>query len=506
MALMPLEGAAGPRSPATRLIPGCRVVVRYAEDDLWHERILLYPAASDVDGGACWVVLTPDNDVYIEELEGGSPDDSPVEWQIVARDRRLPPGLGRAYRFPGDQPGELRALYRRAYAASTEDARARGVVLPVPQRIRDQQGRDVAVDDALGRNFFGARRLIGKQALADGGGALADGAAMAADEGADGGGALALPAEGAGAAAPLPEPGAEALLPPAAAAGPRAAVGGTATPPPAGHFWRAAEPDSGRQIEVGDWVSAPAFALHDRGLFDVGADRAIAVHFTSLDKDAFVASLRARAAGAGSAAGGSAVATDARTLPVRTGTRGRGREWRDVVDACEEEPFGDFPVAGPRSTSWCLDFLRRRHTPTDHHLMFKTTAKLQTEQWGVQEHEQLMKYLELAGTYDQLDLSNCAFAEAILRRAQTIEWAYHDRLREADSASSKDKMSPEEFAAFSGFSKAGDLLMVAPQLLEHVKTQVEKDAAIMKNIRKAREERELRRKGPGGGGGGGGKS
>ena len=138
--------------------------------------------------------------------------------------------------------------------------------------------------------------------------------------------------------------------------------------------------------------------------------------------------------------------------------------------------------------------------------MFKTTAKLQTEQWGVQEHEQLMKYLELAGTYDQLDLSNCAFAEAILRRAQTIEWAYHDRLREADSASSKDKMSPEEFAAFSGFSKAGDLLMVAPQLLEHVKTQVEKDAAIMKNIRKAREERELRRKGPGGGGGGGGKS
>ena len=37
-------------------------------------------------------------------------------------------------------------------------------------------------------------------------------------------------------------------------------------------------------------------------------------------------------------------------------------------------------------------------------------------------------------------------------------------------------------------------MMVAPALLDHVKTAVEKDAAIMKNIRKAKEERELRRK------------
>ncbi|CAK0799614.1 unnamed protein product, partial [Prorocentrum cordatum] len=375
----------GPRSaaaPSARLIPGCRAMVRYAREDLWHERFLLYPAASDVEGGACWVVLTPDGDVYIEELEGGSPDDSPVEWQIVARDLRLPPGLGRPCRFGADQPGELRALYRRAYAASTAEARARGMQLPAPQMIRTQQGRDVTVEEAFGRNFFG-----------------------------------------------------------------------------------------GRRIEVGDWVGAPGLALRERGLFEVGPGRAIAVHLAALDKDAFVASLRPAASSGEAPVSGAAAASDARALPMRTGARGRGREWRDVVDACEEEPFGDFPVAGPRSTSWCLDFLRRRHTPTDRHLMFKTTARLQTEQWGAQEHEQLMMYLELAGTYDRLDLSNCAFAEEILRRAQTIEWACHDQLREAESASSKDKMSPEEFAAFSGFSKAGDLPMVAPQLLGHVKTQ-----------------------------------
>ncbi|CAK0898367.1 unnamed protein product [Prorocentrum cordatum] len=454
------DGAGG----AARLIPGCRVMVRYAEDDLWHERILLYPAASDVEGGACWVVLTPDGDVYIEELEGGSPDDSPVEWQLVARDLRLPPGLGRSYRFGEDQPGELRALYRRAYAASTADARSRGLQLAVPQVIRSQQGRDVSVEDELGRNFFGGRRVTGKQGVPAAGDALAAGAGAPGDQVEDGGDALAVPA--------VPN-----------------SVGGTVTPPPPGHFWRAAEPDSSRPIEVGDWVGTPSLALHDRGLFEVAPGRAIVVHLTALDKDAFAASLRP-AASVGDAPGGGAAATgDARALPVRTGPRGRGREWRDVVDS---------------STSRRLDFLRGRRTPTDHHLMFKTTARLQMEQWGVQEHEQLMKYFELAGSYDQLDLSNCAFAEAILRRAQTIEWAYHDRLREADSASSKDKMSPEEFSALSGFSKAGDLLMVAPQLLEHVKAQVEKDAAIMKNIRKATEERELRRKGPKAGDGGGG--
>ena len=93
----------------SRLIPGCRVLVRHAEDDLWHERILLFPAASEASEGGqpttCWVVLTPDGDVYIEELENGSPDGSLVEWLEMARDLALPVGAARAYRFR-QQPAE----------------------------------------------------------------------------------------------------------------------------------------------------------------------------------------------------------------------------------------------------------------------------------------------------------------------------------------------------------------------------------------------------------------
>ena len=36
--------------------------------------------------------------------------------------------------------------------------------------------------------------------------------------------------------------------------------------------------------------------------------------------------------------------------------------------------------------------------------------------------------------------------------------------------------------------------MISPDLLSHVKEEVERDAALQKNLRKAREERELARK------------
>ena len=192
------------------------------------------------------------------------------------------------------------------------------------------------------------------------------------------------------------------------------------------------------------------------------------------------------------ATGAAEPASDARVLAVESGSRGRGRTFPSYVDAVSEEDFDDFPITGPRSVTWCLEFLRKRHQPSDHHLMFKTAAKLQSDQWGVQEHEHLMRFIEFGCLYDQLDLTNLAIGEALFRRAQTIEWVYHDKLRDAGT-DSKDRLSPEEMVAFSGLDRTGDQLMVAPSLLEHVRGVVEKDAATMNNIRKARKERELRK-------------
>eukprot|EP00959_Pyramimonas_sp_CCMP1952_P241601 5049536-Pyramimonas_sp.AAC.1 len=90
--------------------------------------------------------------------------------------------------------------------------------------------------------------------------------------------------------------------------------------------------------------------------------------------------------------------------------------------------------------------------------MFRSTCSLKPEQWGVAEHETLLRIIELAGQYDQLDVTNLACMEAAARRVQTIEWAYHDKIRETD-AGSTSRLSIEEATAFSGLSRAGDLMM-----------------------------------------------
>jgi hypothetical protein len=114
---------------------------------------------------------------------------------------------------------------------------------------------------------------------------------------------------------------------------------------------------------------------------------------------------------------------------------------------------------------------------------------------GVAEHETLLHILELAGSYDQLDLSNCAFAESICRRLQIIEWAYSEKVKDVAGSGAGARLDYEEVAAFSG--RAGhseNSIMVCPELLDHVKSTVEKDAVILKNLRKAREERAERSK------------
>ena len=45
-----------------------------------------------------------------------------------------------------------------------------------------------------------------------------------------------------------------------------------------------------------------------------------------------------------------------------------------------------------------------------------------------------MRLVETAAVYDQLDLTNCAWAETALHRVQAIEWACQDRLREGGGA------------------------------------------------------------------------
>ena len=70
-----------------------------------------------------------------------------------------------------------------------------------------------------------------------------------------------------------------------------------------------------------------------------------------------------------------------------------------------------------------------------------------------------------------------------------------ERAREQEAKAVGGRLSLEEQSTFGGITRAAATLMICPDLLSHVKTEVERDAALAKNLRKAREEREIARKG-----------
>ena len=120
--------------------------------------------------------------------------------------------------------------------------------------------------------------------------------------------------------------------------------------------------------------------------------------------------------------------------------------------------------------------------------------------WGILQHGLALRCVALAGCVDQLDLPNLAVVEALLREAQMTEYHYRQIERdEFEKARTKDKkaaagLSMDEVEYFQGTEKTATDSMIAPQLVEWIATQGERDASIMKQTRKAREERALARK------------
>ena len=139
----------------------------------------------------------------------------------------------------------------------------------------------------------------------------------------------------------------------------------------------------------------------------------------------------------------------------------------------------------------------------DHHRMWKQTHKLEKHNWGVETHELILRAVEVAGAYDGVEIANLASFEGLLHQAQLIEYTYHQErsggLPKGEGKGKKQKGVRagvlEEAAIFSGQHRDGGELMCAPELLDFVSKEVERDAGVLKQIRKAREEREALAKG-----------
>ena len=152
-------------------------------------------------------------------------------------------------------------------------------------------------------------------------------------------------------------------------------------------------------------------------------------------------------------------------------------------------------LSGPRTAKWCINYLAVEGLGFEgHHERLRQVTKADASSWGIQEHFQVSMSLRQALLVDQVDGCNMLSVEIQFRRLQTIEFSYSEKARELEAKAVGGRLSLEEQTTFGGVTRQFSTLMICPDLLDHVKSEMEKEASLAKNLRKAREERENARK------------
>ena len=532
--------AAAPQAPVLR--PW--LWLRYQGEALYHQRRVVGGLASSATQATDpdeVIGISPDGDPEQIDLSGASRDIEAWRWSEVHRPP--PPGIprGQVYRFPQEPVGAALVALKAAAVTYCDDAyrereRAAGLpaVVPASGSLIEAVWPPPAAPAAAAAPAGGLAAaplalagapLPGHPALGAGAGAAAPlalpgpAAPGMAAAGVGAAAPLALPGPAAlGMAAPLPALGAPAVAPPAAPAlvapAPAVAAAAPVAGAPAPGALQAAAP--GAVAVAAPYpvlVTVEATALGPRGSVIVanGSETMtgdIGIHVAPSFGAVLIRRIRSDQV---QEFKGLEAAGDARLLGIISlnGVRSR-RPWREVVASLSEVPFPDWGVEGPRTTLWCCRWIDRRGGgPLDHHRFFVMIHRLNKDSWGVTMHEFGLKALETLGSYDSLDLPNVAGIEALMREVQVVEYAYakHDSFsgssaEGADAAGGKNKKGRgrgrggaagafgylDEFTAFRGQRETGDA-MVCPTLVEWVGKQVERDANILKQVRKAREER-----------------
>lgn len=379
--------AAGPLAPphSGGLTAGDRLLVFYDGDVVWHTRLLLAHVHQST-----WVILTPDGDIYAEDVSDANPDWD--AWRVWPRGGGAPFGVDPNLIYPfNPEPGG--PVLHQLFAEGEHHARQ--------ERLRMGAAAPAAVVAGV---------------------AGAAGAPVAPVVGAAAGGVANLAGGGGG-----------ALVPVAGAAAPVGGGGG-------GHAGLAAA------LNAGGAVANPNAVVQ----------------------------------------GGE----DARTLSISRDPDGlRYKEFRTAVLESKQTDFQDWPVSGPRTVKYVLgQMLDHGGSALGHHQAWRVACKLQPTDAPAMEHEAWSKVLQTLMTYDQVDVTNLAGAEMICRNLQRIEERHKFKLASVDDAG--------EGALFMGSTtgvRAGSI--ICPRLTEWIGSEMQKEAMVAKERRKAREERALARKG-----------
>jgi hypothetical protein len=144
----------------------------------------------------------------------------------------------------------------------------------------------------------------------------------------------------------------------------------------------------------------------------------------------------------------------------------------------------DWPILGPCTVLWCLTFMKDKSgSPTAWHAFWRQTGAIEEGSHLCTFHESLCRILETACCYDQLDVSNCASFGLICRQLQTVEERFKEKFTVSNDASI-------DLYLMSGSTSRASLC-ICPALSSWVAAEAAKDTAVLKERRKAREERAL---------------
>ena len=182
--------------------------------------------------------------------------------------------------------------------------------------------------------------------------------------------------------------------------------------------------------------------------------------------------------------------SDVRTLPVQYTAKGdRMRSFGSAADLLTTSDYTDFPIAGPRTTQWLAEnVVSSGHTPTQRHYWWRQVLNAQVTEPGIEEHLHCCQLLEYATTYDQINIGELAWAEAVARKLQLWEERYAERLRNRCDGGTNSGFAQER-QLFMGSARASGPSLIMPELAKWVADSLSSEAAVLKERRKGREER-----------------
>ena len=254
--------------------------------------------------------------------------------------------------------------------------------------------------------------------------------------------------------------GAPPGLPPPGVAPPVPAPPAVAPP---GGVWVVDEPTETNN--VGDLVALPpgAAVLGTRALVAIGGE---IVALKRLDPGTDLAAY--------SAARKALLSDDMRVIPLKT---------RGFAEAAAEMTASAVatPLTGPRSADWLVtEISRSGGGMVSRHMRWRRESGVKSGDRIIFEHEVVSRAVEYAATHDAYNIRNSVSMEFLLRRLQLLEEAVAENLEQPSYDGAKHYLGVEE--------RKGGALM-APALRAHVASELQRETAILKEKRKAREAR-----------------